>query len=335
MAITFKVSTTRCEPVRKSLRFNQHPDLPENHYLNDCIEYKKENCGQIVMESEWIPEISEASQNGFVYAVTEAYNNHHKLVLRPDDVWIAITSQFSAHINGNAEKFRDVFVSHKGQKEVMVVQGGIVPDYARFARQMTNELKKHIKRPDVIDWIVPQFSTTTYTDVVVGSVIAMSSMKKYFKMTFYSLCGIPEVTLLGTPDDWKMIHGKISLLREFGPICQKWAEMLAPVTENFYLSSIGKVDVDFWQRVCSYKYANGSGSNILSGWITTFCVFSDKGKWQGSSIPTGEIPVGYVTVPVTVAGVHQFDAIMFAGHMAHKQVRSQLHHKHLGQLYKR
>ena len=30
--------------------------------------------------------------NGFVSALVSAYNNHYNLILRPDDVWIAITS---------------------------------------------------------------------------------------------------------------------------------------------------------------------------------------------------------------------------------------------------
>jgi len=33
--------------------------------------------------------------NGFVNALAAAYNQHHDLVIRPDDVWIAILSQFN------------------------------------------------------------------------------------------------------------------------------------------------------------------------------------------------------------------------------------------------
>jgi hypothetical protein len=32
--------------------------------------------------------------NGFVKSLINAYNHHHKLILRPDDVWIAIMTQF-------------------------------------------------------------------------------------------------------------------------------------------------------------------------------------------------------------------------------------------------
>ena len=52
--------------------------------------------------------------NGLVQTVLQAYNAHHNLVIRPDDVWIAIISQLSFHINSNAEELRNKFVAHEG-----------------------------------------------------------------------------------------------------------------------------------------------------------------------------------------------------------------------------
>ncbi|KAG6371849.1 hypothetical protein JVT61DRAFT_8846 [Boletus reticuloceps] len=42
-------------------------------------------------------------RNGFVHIVIEAYNRHRTLIIRPDDVWLAILTQFCFFINGNAE----------------------------------------------------------------------------------------------------------------------------------------------------------------------------------------------------------------------------------------
>jgi hypothetical protein len=33
--------------------------------------------------------------NGFVHTIIKAYSDHHHLVLRPDDVWIAVLGQFN------------------------------------------------------------------------------------------------------------------------------------------------------------------------------------------------------------------------------------------------
>jgi len=57
---------------------------------------------------------------GLVHALEAAYSNHRHLVLRPDDVWHAILTQFSIYVNKNTESLRDSFVSHDGQKTFVV-----------------------------------------------------------------------------------------------------------------------------------------------------------------------------------------------------------------------
>jgi hypothetical protein len=53
---------------------------------------------------------------GLVHALEAAYSNHRHLILRPDDVWHAILTQFSIYVNKNSESLRGSFVSHDGQK---------------------------------------------------------------------------------------------------------------------------------------------------------------------------------------------------------------------------
>jgi hypothetical protein len=45
-------------------------------------------------------------KNGFVDTVITAYNAHHALVIRPDDVWLAILSQFNLYVNSHPELLR-------------------------------------------------------------------------------------------------------------------------------------------------------------------------------------------------------------------------------------
>ena len=110
----------------------------------------------------------------------------------------------------------------------------------------------------------------------------MATMKKYFDYRFSLKCGIPEVTLLGTPEDWKSICNKVAYLQRFSGVCAKWANMLGPVVEQFYNSSLGNADINFWQKVCHYT-GGGSGPTYLSGWVTSFCVFDEDGKWRGDN----------------------------------------------------
>lgn len=74
---------------------------------------------------------------------------------------------------------------------------------------------KNIKDPSVADWVIPTFSTTTPTDRIVSSVSLMATLQNFFDYKFMLLCGIPNVTLLGTPADWQQLRTKIDRLLEF------------------------------------------------------------------------------------------------------------------------
>jgi hypothetical protein len=58
--------------------------------------------------------------NGFVEGVMRAFQQDLHLVLRPDDVWLAITAQSSFYVNRHAEKLRTLFVAHEGKEELVV-----------------------------------------------------------------------------------------------------------------------------------------------------------------------------------------------------------------------
>lgn len=137
------------------------------------------------------------------------------------------------------------------------------------------------------------------------------------------MCGIPEITLLGTPADWDLLDAKVNKLHEFGPDCSKWANMLKPITGAMGRAARGDIPLDFWTTICDYR-SGGSGPSYLSGWITAFCVFNDKGQWQGGDgegyprIDFDDVPTGYATVPMIVDDNGQrYDTVLIAGHAAY------------------
>jgi len=84
----------------------------------------------------------------------------------------------------------------------------------------------------------------------------------------YLLCGLGQVTLEGTPDDWRQIHDRVRALSEFG--LHWWTNELLPVIDQFIAAAQGKPDLDFWARVYKkHRYGSGSQGKI-SGWINTF-----------------------------------------------------------------
>ena len=294
------------------------------------------------------------SPKGLVTTVTQAYNKHHNLILRPDDVWQAILTQFSFYVNSKAELLRDKFVDFKGKKQLVVQDIGNLfsVDHGELANRMVDEqITKNIKDPTVVDWLLPGFSTTAPNDRVAASVSVMSTLKAYFEYKFELACGIPYVTLEGTPQDWKNLRQKLERLPTYDDprdkLMTEWCALLAPVLDQFVLSAEGKPDLAFWDRIC-HHHGGGSGPRYLSGWITVFACFQKDGKWQGKVpfkkphdqfgfnrdgreyvdtgeprecdypfINTNDLPIGALSVPVLVDdnGV-EYNTHMVAGQFA-------------------
>jgi hypothetical protein len=230
-----------------------------------------------------------ASRNGFVDTVIEAYSNHQALVIRPDDVWTTILTQFSLFVNGEGrtEQLRHMFVAHEGKKKLIVEMEGTrdTVDFGAAARIFTEKIHEHVVDPELREWCLPSFSTTTANDTIVASVVMMATLKSYFEYEMMLGCGIPRVTLLGTPDDWINIFDRVDRLGRYGPETAAWRDLLKPVLARFVRAfepgyADSKKNRDFWQHVASRQWA-GSFSGWLTGWITAFCAFNDQGRWMG------------------------------------------------------
>ncbi|KAF0691789.1 Aste57867_17060 [Aphanomyces stellatus] len=320
-------------------------------------EYKDDKCTEVLQESP--PSNHDdtiGSNNGFVLGVLRAYSNHHNLVLRPDDVWLAIMVQFGLYVNGHAESLRSTLVKHTDGKEKLEVKSGgslRTVEFGHLLEQFVGLMEEHLVDPSLGDWILPDFTTTTDHDRIVGSVVMMASLKAYFEFLLILGCGIPEVTLLGSVRDWENVRARVDGLLPFGPEMKTWVDLLVPVLDQFVAAANGNVDRDFWRQICS-SYAEGSGSQFLSGWITVFTVFKRSGSWQGSDrlmrksntnafrydaqgkpifpkdemsaypvIQVDAVAPGYLTVDLQIddnGALH--DALLFAGHTSFDVVSS-------------
>lgn len=298
----------------------------KNHLVQLRDEYKTVNASDI-LQSTYFP-ISHRTQYsiGFVHTIIDCYRNHHNLVVRPDDIWTAIMVQFSYYVNANAETLRDKFVNFDGKKELIVTLNHGVYDssYDQFVSQMSKQIHENLANGEVTGWVLPNFSTTTPDDVITNSVILMSTLQPYFEFTAGIACGIPEITLLGTVDDWKNIAARIEKLGDYG--LAKWADLLRRVLKQFVAAKSGNIEKDFWEDICRVERGGYDGA-FLNGWITVFNVFNMKGRWRGDVYKHeggGEWPIiqldkltsGVATVPVKIDNNGEIiRSTMFAGHM--------------------
>jgi hypothetical protein len=262
--------------------------------------------------------------NGFVSAAFIAYSRHHHLVIRPDDVWLAIAVAFGSYVDAHAEEMRSIFVTHEGQQKLSIN----VPDENWFHIVSVFE---SLLPAEVSQWIVPNFTTTTSKDRLVGGAVLMASMKNYFSYKVSIECGLSAVTLEGTLDDWKTLREKVEQLEQWSegqPLLKKWRDSLLPIIEQFIESYQGTVDKEFWNQIC-HHIPGGSGPSYISGWINLFVPFKegqwgicsqgpyfirDNTKYPYGYLETGAVPTGCLEVPITIDdNGREFEAILYAG----------------------
>jgi hypothetical protein len=281
MPVTFHPAQHKANPVQKA------QDMNAIQLLRASCKGQSDNCDRILQSFIGVGDSALCSNLtparwGLASTITNAYNHHRALVLRPDDIWLAILGQFNLYVNAHAEELRAQFVAHEGQQEIVVELGQI----ESLPIQMTDEMEKFIVDPDLKGWILPNFSTTTSTDTVVAAVTMMATLKAYFSYRATTLCGIPRVTLDGERADWEEILHRAKKLREYGSEPAAWYRLLEPVLTQFvraFDAPDAQENLDFWQKVVDYR-RGGSGPTYLSGWITAFCVFGSRGQWLGPSL---------------------------------------------------
>ena len=126
----------------------------------------------------------------------------------------------------------------------------------------------------------------------------MEAMKSYFEYVAVSaVCGIPEITLQGTPDDWQKVLDKTRLLAKYD--LAWWTKELEPILKEFIKASNGKVNKLFWRKMFKYHSSKEYGApNIVDGWIVKFFPYDKDGNRKnlkeitdGASLPNEIVKV--------------------------------------------
>lgn len=185
----------------------------------------------------------DGGDNPFFSMVCLAYAHHRPIILTPDAMWILICHGFSQYVNHDPDKFRDYLVSHQGKETLLIwTSPGTTSEQKveKFASLIGKETKG-----DLAEVMTCNFSTTGMVERMVSQIVMMDAVKPYFDYIEILIgCGIPSVTLEGTPDDWQLLREKTRRLGEFG--VSEWTDRLDPILEQFVAASQGMPDPDFW-----------------------------------------------------------------------------------------
>lgn len=246
-------------------------DVKQNKFLPNST-FDKNNLNNLIglgIESSSISDDQYISPtNNLLAAINTAYDQHLPLVLSPDMIWLAIAQGLSLHIMNNAEELRHQFVNFEGKKEIIVYENSFIKgknnNWEGTFSTFSEEIKEYIGKKR--DLIVGDYSTTTNVTRAANEIVLMESMSNYFDYKVVTMCGIPEITILGTIDDWKSIKNRVQAMSEFN--LSWWTNVIEPVIDEFISAINGSPNVSFWKDI--FKERDSSGGPYFSGWITNF-----------------------------------------------------------------
>ena len=249
----------------------------------------------------------DGDDNAFFSMVCLAYAQHRPIVLSPDIMWIIICNGFSQYVNRDPEKFRQHLVNYD-DKETLVIRTGLETTTAQKVQKFADLIAKETKG-DIAELMTCNFSTTGMIEKMVSQITLMDAVKQYFDyLELLQGCGIPSVTLEGTPDDWRLLREKTRKLGEFG--VKKWTDKLDPILAEFVLASEGKPNLKFWwnmaikgRPVDFHLKAGGGclpayGPTPFDGWFLEFIPFDNRGERPEKIAYGHELPPLMTSVPI-------------------------------------
>jgi hypothetical protein len=209
--------------------------------------------------------------NQFLEAVLYAYNNHLSLDISPDVILMCVSMAVSTCMSDHAEDYRAKFVNHEGKKELVVaLNGSLEANHSEFISIFDYLIDKEVK---VDLGLNHNFTTSTPVIRTTSAIIKMATYKEYFECKFICMCGIRNIRLQGTLQDWQHLKEKvINASRIIDKHMINWFKhiiyIIDRMIETYQLGDNITDDLRvFWNRIISL-IPLGSGSDVeVSGWI--------------------------------------------------------------------
>ena len=284
--ITFKVE--ELSKPEKLLQTVSYVDIYPNLILSDTgltpfdLEKKKIDVPYNILAKSKAPDqLVNYDYNSFFYGMYEAYSNHRPFILSPDMIWLLISQGFTRHVKANSESMRKYFVDFEGKLSLVVNSDKPLNDptlaWEEIFPKFTDQIKEHTGN-ELVELLSCNFSTTTSVEKIASEITIMEAVKPYFEfIILYAGCGIPEITLEGTPEDWEKVLDKAMKLKKYN--LEWWISELEPLLQEFVKASKGDINKEFWCSMFKYHSQKKYGApNIIDGWIVKFFPYDKDDK---------------------------------------------------------
>ncbi len=264
----------------------------------------------------------------FFSTLVTAYANHMSVTLSPDMVWLLISQGFARYVDHHAEELRPLFVDHD-DKIILTVTGTDIlfedTDWPKLIGTFASLIEENTKG-GIAQVITADFSTTGPVERVASQITLMKSMDHYFEYEVVTTCGIPSITLKGTPEDWQRVLEKARKLSQYG--LDGWVKELEPILTEFVRAAEGHPNQHFWQcivkkiredelRAAGEGCGDETEPTILDGWFVKLYPDWDGNTSEFVSYGESSMDSEFVRVEFNyVLGVMSFPMELWAGFIA-------------------
>lgn len=202
---------------------------------------------------------------GLVGLLSFAYTNHLKVALTPNDFWIVVLSEISKKVNENPQTYRDLFTTSSNKEEILIPYGSNIIPTDIFSTILSSKVMFDSKV------LFPDFSTNTDNTTQFLHSIFCDMSSSYYSYTMFC-CGIKEIKLLGTKEDWSKLfkHTEVllDLFSQYSPNLKTYKNDVLEIFSDILLTfEKNDKNYDFWLDIFTSKNIGSGGDLEVNGWI--------------------------------------------------------------------
>src|SRR5579859_91904 len=206
-------------------------------------------------------------QLGFVGMLSSAYSLHEKVEIAPHDIWYLVLSEIATIIKSQEQACRPLFTrAETGKIDIKIPVSDITEINLHAVVVALKELV-----PVDVNVFVPRLSNITPEAQVALYAALADGVQGYYSYSTF-MCGIPEIRLTGTPEDWNTLYESARQISSmFASVNFKSAvsymdevsKIIESITETIAIDNR-----DFWKDIFHQKNIGSGGELEINGWIT-------------------------------------------------------------------
>lgn len=223
--------------------------------------------------------------NMVLSAADACFQAHIPFGLRPEVLWNMVLASVAAEVKSSPDTYRHMFTTSPDQDIIMVrhdsLRLGNPYGWDQAIGMFRAPLVERVPG-DLVSRCLPDFSTAGIPEGLANLVTFMDAASPFYSYEVRTRCGIPDVALFGTAEDWTVLQTRTRDLLDLFPRLAAWSTEIHVVLDKIQKTAAGEPpDLDFWNSI--FKRNSMSGGDCLTGWLTVFFAFLlDKG---GNLVP--------------------------------------------------